>query len=152
LDNFRHDDFISNAMFDPADIEPPIELDIAKYICEANLDKFKTNQLLTLLEHVHDQHTPPPSSSITLWNKLNIKFEYTKIQYCTNCMSELIQSTCSCNSINKMIPSELIIFPVVKEISRVVNNNYNSILKYKLEKHHYKDDIVMGMLHFCCFY
>jgi hypothetical protein len=69
-------------------------------------------------------------------------------------MSELINSTstCSCNSANKLIQSELIIFPIVQEIARVVNNNYNLIRKYKLEKHDSEDDIVSGMLHCCCFY
>ncbi|CAF1380747.1 unnamed protein product, partial [Didymodactylos carnosus] len=60
------------------------KLEIAKYICQANLDKTKTNQLLTLLNLVHDQRQLPPSSSIDLWDKLNIKFEYTKIEYCTS--------------------------------------------------------------------
>jgi hypothetical protein len=148
----HNDDFIIDASFDTDETEPQIELEIAKYICDANLDKSKTNQLLTLLNHVHDQCASPPSSSSTLWGKLNIKFQYIKIQYCTNCMSELTQPTCPCKPINKLIPSELIIFPIVQEIARVVNNNYDLIQKYKLEKHDNEDDIVSGMLHCFNFY
>ncbi|CAF4333610.1 unnamed protein product, partial [Didymodactylos carnosus] len=60
------DDFIVDSLFDINDTESKIELEIAKYICQANLDKTKTNQLLTLLNHVHDQRQLPPSSSIDL--------------------------------------------------------------------------------------
>ncbi|CAF1474264.1 unnamed protein product, partial [Didymodactylos carnosus] len=128
------------------------KLEIAKYICQANLDKTKTNQLLTLLNLVHDQRQLPPSSSIDLWDKLNIKFEYTKIEYCTSCTLEINESSCLCNSTNKPISSELIIFPTVKEIERIVNNNYDLMLNSKLQKDNNLDDIVMGILHCCLFF
>ncbi|CAF1139045.1 unnamed protein product, partial [Didymodactylos carnosus] len=139
-------DFIVDSMFDIHDTEPKIELEIAKYICQANLDKTKTNHLLTLLNHVHDQRQLPPSSSIDLWDKLNIKFEYTKIEYCTSCTLEINGSSCLCNSTNKQISSELIIFPTVKEIERIVNNNYDLMLNYKLQKDDNLDDIVLARI------
>ncbi|CAF3129620.1 unnamed protein product [Rotaria sp. Silwood2] len=50
--NIQDDDLMINAQFDLNGTEPTIELHIAKYICKANLDKTKTNQLLSLLSHV----------------------------------------------------------------------------------------------------
>ncbi|CAF3220632.1 unnamed protein product, partial [Rotaria sp. Silwood2] len=77
-------DPISYTMSDDGEAEPTIELEITKYICEANLDKSKTKNLLLLLQHLHDHQIPPPPSTKSLWNKLNIKFEYLTIGYCTH--------------------------------------------------------------------
>ncbi|CAF3339169.1 unnamed protein product [Rotaria sp. Silwood2] len=76
----------------------------------------KSNKLLKLLNHVYDYKNSPPSSMKNLFDKLNIRFEYLTVQYCTNCLSELHESSCSCNINNKQLPSELIIFPIEKEI------------------------------------
>ncbi|CAF3349360.1 unnamed protein product [Rotaria sp. Silwood2] len=119
--NIQDDDLMINAQFDLNGTEPTIELHIAKYICKANLDKTKTNQLLSLLSHVHNQDQLPPSSSNKLWKKLNIKLDYVKIQYCTNCMRELVPgSSCGCSKLQQPVVSELIIFSAAHEISRVL--------------------------------
>ena len=136
-----------NSLLDRYASKPTIDLQIAKYVCQANLDKTKTNELLSLLSNVHNQDEPSPPSSISLWNKLNIKFDYVRIEYCTNCMVELVPgSSCSCSKRYQPILSELIIFSVVNEISRVVKKNYDLILKYKAEKNNLQDDIVHGIL------
>ncbi|CAF1936031.1 unnamed protein product [Rotaria magnacalcarata] len=62
-----------------------LELAIAEYVTHANLDKLKTNDLINLLNLVHDQEKSPPASSLILWNRLNIKFNYYTIEYCTSC-------------------------------------------------------------------
>ncbi|CAF5062652.1 unnamed protein product, partial [Rotaria sp. Silwood1] len=139
----QDDDLMIDALLDWNESEPTIELHIAKYICEANLDKTKTNELLSLVNHVNNQDELPPTSNVKLWNKLNIKFDYVKIQYCTNCMIELVPGcSCSCNKRQQPVLSELIIFSVANEISRVVKNNYDLILKYREEKDNLQDDVI----------
>ena len=51
---------------------------------------------------------------------------------------------CSCGTTTRLIPSELIIFPLEEEITRVVRSNYDMILKYKHKHYENKDDIVQG--------
>lgn len=142
-DNY-HDDLINDALFNSANSDTDIAIKIGKYTCEANLDKQRTEKLLKLLELIHNHENSPPTSMTKLLEKLDIKFEYVTVRYCTNCMIELDE--CTCGSRNKYVPSELITFPIAKEISRVVTNNYNLIKKYKLEKDFHQDDIIMGML------
>ncbi|CAF3094922.1 unnamed protein product, partial [Rotaria sp. Silwood2] len=110
------EELVHDAIFDFADAETEIALEIGKYIREANLDKTKSNKLLKLLNHVYDHNNSPPSSMKKLFHKLNITFDYLTVQYCTNCLSELHESSCSCNINNKQLPSELILFPIEKEI------------------------------------
>jgi hypothetical protein len=157
LSNLHYDDYIpisqdANVIIDPdADFcegESTINLEIAKYICKANLDKAKTSELLSLLKHVHNHNEGPPSSNTELWRKLNVQFDYVRLEYCTNCMMELINgSVCLCNKNHGQPPTELIVFSIVNEITRVVKNNYHLILKYRSEKNNVQDDIIQGMFH-----
>ncbi|CAF4466076.1 unnamed protein product [Rotaria sp. Silwood2] len=110
------EELVHDAIFDFADAETEIALEIGKYIREANLDKTKSNKLLKLLNHVYDHKNSPPLSMKKLFHKLNITFDYLTVQYCTNCLSELHESSCSCNINNKQLSSELILFPIEKEI------------------------------------
>ncbi|CAF5059710.1 unnamed protein product, partial [Rotaria magnacalcarata] len=137
-------DFIIDPILELLNDETQIELLIAEYICEANLDKLKSNELLTLLTKLHDQQKTPPLSITSLWKKLDVKFNYLKIKYCSNCTRELSESICVCKSINKLIPSELILFPIGQEITRVIKNNYQLILQYKLKTFDSDNDIVKG--------
>ncbi|CAF3972437.1 unnamed protein product [Rotaria sp. Silwood1] len=144
FDNCQIDNVIND---ESIDIEMNMNVKIATFICSSQLDKSNANQLIKLLNHVHDQETPPPLSLVSLWNQLKVKFNYTTKKYCSNCMLELIK--CTCNNTNCVLNSELIIFSITEEITRVVKNNYDLILKYRLEQHKNKDDIVQGTFH--CF-
>ncbi|CAF2033846.1 unnamed protein product, partial [Rotaria magnacalcarata] len=117
-----------------------LHVEIAKYICNSNLDKLKTHKFIHLLNHIHDLKISPPSSSDALWKELNIQFNYSIIKYCSSCMAEL--KYCSCNNINKLIISELILLPIDDEIKRIIKNNYYIIDKYKFNQHNHIDDIV----------
>ncbi|CAF2970318.1 unnamed protein product [Rotaria sp. Silwood2] len=122
------------------DVEMNMNVKVATFICSSQLDKSNANQLIKLLNHVHDQETPPPLSLVSLWNQLKVKFNYTTKKYCSHCMLELIK--CTCNNTNRVLNSELIVFSITEEITRVVKNNYDLIMKYRLEKQKNKDDIV----------
>ena len=150
IDNLPTDDFLNDLIFRINANESQMELEIANYVCQANLDKTKTNRLLTLLMHIHDQEMSPPASCAALWSRLDIKFKYRKIEYCTNCMSELNGSSCPCSNAHKQIPSQLIVFPVADEITRVIRNNYCTMSRYKLKGDGTRNDIVHGKL--CLFY
>ena len=139
-ENHLDDDINSDVSHKLDDEETYIHLEIAKYICRLNLDKFKTNQLLSLLNQVHDQPIQSPLSSISLWKNLNIEFKYTTFTYCPNCIFELTE--CSCSTTTRLIPSKLIVFTLSEEITRVVKSNYDMILKYKHKHHENQDDIV----------
>ena len=102
-------------------------MEIARHICESNLNKLSSKKLINLLNYVHLQQEPPPQSLAALWTKLNIQFNYRIIKYCTNCIVEITQ--CDCNRMNDFIHSELILFPINDEIARVVRNNYDDIFK-----------------------
>ncbi|CAM4834770.1 unnamed protein product [Rotaria magnacalcarata] len=140
-------DSIIAPILELVDDEAQIQLLVAEYICQANLDKLKTNKLLTLLTKLHDQHMAPPLSMNSLWKKLGVKFNYLTIRYCSNCGSELIESMCHCKSVNKLISSELIIFPIGQEITRVITNNYHMILQNKLTKFDNDNDVVRGEIY-----
>ncbi|CAM4965137.1 unnamed protein product [Rotaria socialis] len=140
-------DSIIAPILELVDDEAQIQLLVAEYICQANLDKLKTNKLLTLLTKLHDQYIAPPSSMNSLWKKLGVKFNYLTIRYCSNCGSELIESMCHCKSVNKLISSELIIFPIGQEITRVITNNYHMILQNKLTKFDNDNDVVRGEIY-----
>ncbi|CAF3960080.1 unnamed protein product [Rotaria sp. Silwood2] len=127
------------------DVEMNMNVKVATFICSSQLDKSNANQLIKLLNHVHDQETPPPLSLVSLWNQLKVKFNYTTKKYCSHCMLELIK--CTCNNTNRVLNSELIVFSITEEITRVVKNNYDLIMKYRLEKQKNKDDIVQGEIY-----
>ncbi|CAF1391371.1 unnamed protein product [Adineta ricciae] len=130
-DNLPADDFLNDLIFQRHTNESQMELEIANYVCQANLDKTKTNRLLTLLMHIHDQEMPPPASCAGLWNRLDIKFK----------------SSCCCNNVHKQIPSELIVFSVADEITRVIRNNYYAMSRYKLKGDGTRHDIVHGEIY-----
>ncbi|CAF5033884.1 unnamed protein product, partial [Rotaria sp. Silwood1] len=115
FDNCQIDNVIND---ESIDIEMNMNVKIATFICSSQLDKSNANQLIKLLNHVHDQETPPPLSLVSLWNQLKVKFNYTTKKYCSNCMLELIK--CTCNNTNCVLNSELIIFSITEEITRVV--------------------------------
>lgn len=145
-EEYENNDRILEFMNEPLDLE----LAIAEYVTHANLDKLKTNDLISLLNMVHDQEKSPPASSLILWNRLNIKFNYYTIEYCTSCMFKRLQCSCSFKEKNKLIPSELIVFPIREEIARVIKTNYSIIMDYKSKNNCY-DDIIHGIVPYSFF-
>ena len=117
-------------------------MEIARHICESNLNKLSSKKLINLLNYLHLQQEPPPQSLAALWTKLNIQFNYRIIKYCTNCIVEITR--CDCNRMNDFIHSELILFPINEEIARVVRNNYDDIFKCKLQQHSKEEDVING--------
>jgi hypothetical protein len=146
---------------DPSSSEDEVDLidarrqsllyELVAFILNTNLDKTKVSSLLHLLRTVAPD-SDLPRTSAALWEELGVEFSYETTFYCSNpkCFARLthFRDVCTvCTSQYRLPNSELIIFPIQKELERLVQRNIELIEWYRQQSNQIPADVISGQ--FC---
>lgn len=120
-------------------------LQIVEFIRDANLDKTNTDQLMRLLNNIKE-NAGLPQTGRELWKEIGIEFNYQKFIYCTKCKQQLLKfgSKCDCDKTNHLMNTEVVLFSIADEISRVVKNNIDLIEFFRIHRNEFPYDVTNG--------